>query len=522
MRTLSFIACANRRLTSGQLQHALAIEEGLSELDTENITDIGLIVSVYAGLVIVDKNIDIIRLVHYTIQEYFERTWQSWFPNVHTDMAKACTTYLLFKDFETGFCSTIESLRERLQLYVLYDYASKNWGYHAMVSTIEGERLVLDLLQSTGKYRHAPKLWCMHLTAHFGLWRSASVLLESNAEIDPKDAKGEPPLIWAVKKGHVEVVHLLLKNGADVEAKDESRRTSLSWAAEIGHNEILNLLLATDRVDGNSQDSPIAGERGRSPLAYAAIKGHKTVVKLLLAQPDTIPDIKSGFHFKWAGRTPLSYAAEYGHEVVIKLLLAQPRVDPNSKATGDYDHGKTPLSYAAGNGHKSIVGLLLKVTRDEPMYYTTFKDAWDDHRVAETPLSLAAKRGHESVVKAVFALPGMDPDHSFHYGVDGGRTQLLYAAEKGHEAVVKLLLAQPGVQIDSKATGTYFSSRTPLSFAAENGHVEVVKILLNNGVNVMSKDVDSQTPLSRAKTEDVKQLLLEKVSSRRQSSRPEN
>ncbi|KNG90326.1 hypothetical protein ANOM_001463 [Aspergillus nomiae NRRL 13137] len=383
MRTLSFIACANRRLTS----------------------DIGLIVSVCAGLVIVDKNIDIIRLVHYTIQEYFERTWQSWFPNAHTDMAKACTTYLLFKDFETGFCSRIESLRERLQSCVLYDYASKNWGYHAMMSTIEGERLVLDLLQSTGKISACTQSMVYEEDrSYFQLKlynRSASVLLESNAEIDPKDAKGGTPSIWAVKKGYVEVVHLLLKNGPDVEAKDEDRRTSLSWAAEIGNNEIVNLLLATDRVDVNSQDNPLAGQGGRS-LAYAETKGHKTVVELLLAQPDTIPDIKSGFHFKWAGRTPLSYAAEYGHE-----------------------------------------------------------------------------------------------------------------------AVVKLLLAQPGVQIYSKATGTYFTSRTPLSFAAENVNVEVVKILLKNGANVVSEDINGRTPLSWAK-EEVKQLLLEKVSSRRQSSKTEN
>lgn len=65
-------------------------------------------VSVCAGLVTVDEQSNIIRLVHYTTQDYFERTWTSWFPNAQTDITEICVTYLLFDAFKTGSCLTDE------------------------------------------------------------------------------------------------------------------------------------------------------------------------------------------------------------------------------------------------------------------------------------------------------------------------------------------------------------------------------------------------------------------------------
>ena len=52
----------------------LQLEVGESELDEENLPEIEDMVSVCAGLVTVDEESEIIRLVHYTTQEYFERT----------------------------------------------------------------------------------------------------------------------------------------------------------------------------------------------------------------------------------------------------------------------------------------------------------------------------------------------------------------------------------------------------------------------------------------------------------------
>jgi hypothetical protein len=65
--------------------------------------------SVCAGLVTIDEESDIIRLIYYTTQEYFERTQTRWFPSAQTDIATTCLTYLSFDTFESGFCSTDEA-----------------------------------------------------------------------------------------------------------------------------------------------------------------------------------------------------------------------------------------------------------------------------------------------------------------------------------------------------------------------------------------------------------------------------
>jgi hypothetical protein len=93
-QVLSWIIYTKRPLTTLELQHALAVEIGKSKLDEENLPDIEDMVSVYAGLITVDKESDIIRLVHYTAQEYFERNLTTWFPNAQRDIAMTCITYL--------------------------------------------------------------------------------------------------------------------------------------------------------------------------------------------------------------------------------------------------------------------------------------------------------------------------------------------------------------------------------------------------------------------------------------------
>jgi hypothetical protein len=92
-QAISWISYAKRPLTKLELQHALAVIDGALVVDKENITKTELIVSVCAGLVTVDAESDIIRLVHYTTQEYFERSRDNWFPEALTNITKACVIY---------------------------------------------------------------------------------------------------------------------------------------------------------------------------------------------------------------------------------------------------------------------------------------------------------------------------------------------------------------------------------------------------------------------------------------------
>ncbi|KFZ14126.1 hypothetical protein V501_03384 [Pseudogymnoascus sp. VKM F-4519 (FW-2642)] len=85
-RVLSWITYAERQLTTKELSHALAVEVDESELDEDNIPDIEDMISVCAGLVAVDEESDVIRLVHYTTQEYFERMREAWNPKAQEEI----------------------------------------------------------------------------------------------------------------------------------------------------------------------------------------------------------------------------------------------------------------------------------------------------------------------------------------------------------------------------------------------------------------------------------------------------
>jgi ankyrin repeat protein len=535
-KALSWITYAERQLTTRELRHALAVELGeldednisnsediaticaglvAEKLDKDNIPDVEDIVSVCAGLVTVDEKSNIIRLVHYTTQEYFERIREKWFPYAQLRIASTCLTYLSFSPFRSGSCPSDDEFKSRLGENVFLDYASRYWGQHAQTVQEPVSELASSFLQDTYLVSSAVQAMSissyqvsnysqrfpkgttgLHLTAIFGLLHLSDVLLsqsEGNISIsaNAKDNSGRTPLLWAAEKGHEAVVKLLLETGeVDVDSKDTAAgRTPLSWAAREGHEAVVKLLLETGKIDVDSKDT----YSGRTPLSWAAGKGHEAVVKLLLETGKVDVDLKDTA----AGQTPLSWAAEKGHEAVVKLLLETGKIDVDSKDTY-YD--RTPLSWAARKGHEAVVKLLLETGKID----VDSKDTYS----GRTPLSWAAEKGHEAVVKLLLETGEVDVDSKDTYY---DRTPLSWAAGKGHEAVVKLLLETGKVDVDSKDTEY---GQTPLSWAAGEGHEAVVKLLLETGeIDVDSKDkAAGRTPLSWAAEkghEAVVKLLLE-------------
>ena len=438
-QVLSWITCAKRPLTTRELQHALGIEVGESELDNDNVPEIEDIISVCAGLVMVDKESNIIRLVHYTTQEYFERTQKYWFPDAETDITKSCVSYLLFNTFNRGFCSTNIDFEARLQRNALYDYAARNWGHHARVASAAAEHLILSLLESEAKLSACSQAmfaskWSLshsgysqqvprniagvHIAACFGLNKALITLLTIGQDPNLRDTYSRTPLSWAAESGHEAVIRLLLENGAELESRDRNGRTPLSWAAESGHEAVIRLLLENgaelESRDGN----------GRTPLSWAAESGHEAVIRLLLENGAELESRDGN------GQTPLSWAAESGHEAVIRLLL-----ENGAELESRDGNGRTPLSWAAESGHEAVIRLLL-----------------------ENGAELESRDGN-------------------------GQTPLSWAAESGHEAVIRLLL-ENGAELESRDG----NGQTPLSWAAESGHEAVIRLLLENGAELESKD----------------------------------
>jgi hypothetical protein len=152
---LTWITFAKRPLTTAEICCALAVEPGEAELDPENKPEVDDVISVCAGLVVVDPESAIIRLVHYTTQEYFERIGSRLSPNGHLHITTTCLTYLSLRIFESGSCDTDEEFEERLRQHELLDYAARYCGEHArhveaVVITSEAFDLFRAFLTSSG------------------------------------------------------------------------------------------------------------------------------------------------------------------------------------------------------------------------------------------------------------------------------------------------------------------------------------------------------------------------------------
>jgi hypothetical protein len=193
---LAWIVYARRPLSTLELQHALAIRPHMTKLDEDYLPSVNLLRSLCVGLVTIDEESDIIRLVHYTTQEYFQRTQKLWFPNAESKIATSCVTYLSFRVFDSGFCRTDTEFEDRLRSNPLYDYAAQYWGYHAGAASAEVQ-LITQLLESEAKVsscsqammasrnysgysqRVPLRMTGLHLAAYFGLREAMIVLLRN-------------------------------------------------------------------------------------------------------------------------------------------------------------------------------------------------------------------------------------------------------------------------------------------------------------------------------------------------------
>lgn len=476
MTTLMWICHAERPLQVDELCHALAVEIGSTNLNAENVPSVGTLLGCCQGLFTVDQEASIVRLVHFTLQEYLCNHHDDLFNRAHSNIAEICLTYLNSQQVKN--LSTNPSVSPQDIPFIRY--SSRYWGTHAKIElSTRAQSLALELFSQCDGHIPAKLLlrqvWSwgpvkydsgfmftgLHYVSFFGISELAAALLELKGyDINQRDCVGFTPLVWAAMYGHLHVAKLLLgQEDIHPDNPDNKSRTPLLWAARNGHDGVVKLLLGQEGVNPNNPDSD-----GRAPLSWAASNGHDRAVKLLLERGDVDPD-KPGNN----SQTPLLWASRNGHEGVVKLLVERGDVDPDKPD----EYNQTPLSWAAENGHEGMVKLLLGwegVNPNKP----------DSN--GQTPLSWAARNGHEGVAELLLERGDVDPDEPD----DNNQSPLLGAARYGHEEVVRLLLGRRDVDPNrqDKTLG-----RTALSWAAGNGHGGVVKQLLKReGIDLNGRD----------------------------------
>ncbi|KAJ7649138.1 hypothetical protein DFH06DRAFT_558397 [Mycena polygramma] len=437
-RTLSWISNAHTVLHISELIEALAVEPGTTDLDPDNLLDLDIILSVCAGLVVLNEEDHLVRLIHYTAQEYLDRYQERHFPwQAQLEITGRCITYLCFRKFATVGDLELEMLFDENPLleYALLFTLAHARGEPETQIRIDILRFLAYLL-TDGKH-----MWqMMHtihpslprtrigLAAYFGMLEVASYLLDE----DRFDIAG---LRGAARNGHTQMVRLLMQ--------------SQGYRKHVAQQEHP---LAEHFVDAQAEWEFIAG------LHRASRDGNEEIVYAFL---------EAGVNVNGVGLpygTALQAASFHGHYSVVCILLAM-GADVNLKI-GMYG---TALRAASIAGHTDMAFLLIENGAQI--------DAQGKHGSA---LAAALCCGREGVAQLLIDR-GANPNDP---GARGW-TALGLAAVNGYQEIVRHLLLR-GANVNARSE----ANKTALHAAQSQGHEAITRLLIQNGAVVgdMSSD----------------------------------
>jgi ankyrin repeat protein len=321
-----------------------------------------------------------------------------------------------------------------------------------------------------------------------------------------------PPIHFAVREGHTEIVQMLLNAGADSEWNGHYGASLIDLAKERDHEDIVKLLEQARAVRGRT---PPAETREDHPIHIAAEAGDvRRVRELLDADPSLV---NRGDR---AGGTPLHRAAAGSSREVIELLLERGAnihaihgvgLGASSGFSPD-DVQAIDIALWGGFGNRRspslsriLVGSLRywfwcrwRNNRPHPRDAGTARLLLE--RGATYDLTVAAALGDLDRVKAIL---DKEPDQ-IRIARPNGRRALTTAVEFGHDDIARLLLergADPTwPELNAERGGA-------LHAAARAGNRTLVELLLAHGADPNAHSDSGGNSVFAAKTRELRALL---------------
>ena len=492
-RTLLWISQGKCLLSVADMQQAVAIELGESDLDPDSTVDCDDIISACIGLVTrgrTSSGCEILRLVHYTTQEYLERTTTNYFPKAQQYLASTCLTYLLFDVFSGALCPQADASKNRVwdeakeslcfgckkcwtadqhksyenpdeslqvdahnadlccnyqyEEYSFYAYAAWYWGDHAENCDDEAVRIMIERFLDD----HKRVSGALHFVRDgFHTYRPEAFKLE--------DSNPGSAMQLAAYLGLTKIMSERLENESEPDVKDWCGATPLFWAAYRGHEDVVRLLMAHENVNPNVSDC-----YGKTPLMVAVEERHIAIVQRLLAFEYI--EINAQENWDWSA---LFYAIrlEQNSTQISKLLLACDNIDVNLKDM----EGRTPLMVAVDSKKEEAIPLLL-AHRDIQVNERDWK--------GQTALYIAAKLRNTKAMQLLLAREDIQVNIR-----DSTGSTALHVAIKPNILltpakldVVELFLARGDVDVNIRDMDGY----SPFYHAVHSGQPDVMHLLL--------------------------------------------
>ncbi|KAJ7485603.1 ankyrin repeat-containing domain protein [Mycena latifolia] len=500
-RTLSWVTNAKRPLRPAELREALAVEQGTKRLDHDNLLDMETILSVCAGLVVINEADRRLRLIHYTMQSYLDRVQSNIFPQAKMEITTTCITYLSF--------DTIRQNSDPMSLFrqnSLLDYAVEYCLIHARGEPeVQIKQSILSFLADCGPWWHLwnwrhtkqPKsnarLWiallfhleeiCRDLmqeddqiqeAALEGLTDIVKLLIDHGVDINAEGVNGTA-LYIASSRGNYDIVRLLIKHGADINIQDKKNNSALQAASSQGYKDIVSLL-----IEHGADINARGGEYG-SALHAASLQGYKNIVSLLIEHGADI----NAQHRQYGSAL---YAASWrGYKDIVSLLIEH-GADINARG-GEYG---SALHAASLQGYKNIVSLLIEHGADINA----------QHRQYGSALYAASFQGHKDIVSLLL-------EHGADINARGGEygSALGAAAWAGHKDAVSLLI-EHGADINAQ----HRQYGSALYAASWRGYKDIVSLLIEHGADINAQGGQYGSALQAASLlgyKDIISLLIE-------------
>lgn len=253
------------------------------------------------------------------------------------------------------------------------------------------------------------------------------VLLEAGAEVDVRDAMGDPAINWAAYYGNTDAVALLLAAGADTELPGHG--TPVEIVMRRGHEASLALLLDHR---GEAPDRSAA----EAALEAAALAGDADTIAAMAAHVDvaTARD--------WAGRPVLQAAVRANQASAVSALI-----EAGAPVDGVDAIGFTALFEAARDGSLEAVEALIAAGAD-------VNHVSGENALSLTALHLAAIGNHVEIVDALLAA-GADTDA---VGTMGATPLMWSIFEGSREAALRLVEAGTDLTVEGRFGDTALSA----------------------------------------------------------------
>ena len=274
-QVFSWLSFAMEPLTVEQMRHALAISPKRTAFNERALPDEEDILSVCGGLVIVDDMLMTVRLVHYTIQEYFIERRGTLFPRGEQYVALDCLRYLSYTDFDLPSADGDDLFRRR-QKYHFLIYAAKHWSRHVLQSDsqIDLADQILSYIDHERRFS-AEEVWQRERhDGYAGIWQTTPFRDPNRGGL-----RRDPPLHTAAAHDLGLIVRRLISDrSGDVNASNSFGESPLHRAADSGSRGALSELLQHGADIQKQLQKPAARTHRPLPLHLAAIGGHNGCV----------------------------------------------------------------------------------------------------------------------------------------------------------------------------------------------------------------------------------------------------